>query len=244
MRLRQVLKFFFRAALLAAAILLYFVDIERIDFLTIFQQGIGGIFLWLVWIMLVIEMLLRIIPNRRIAIGARKHYACSYKAVSSTETDASNINVKSENINKGALLSAIAWFAVSAAILSTLFFLDMLSPAVVLVYMLMLAVLDLVFILIFCPFRAFFMRNKCCTVCRIYNWDYIMMCAPMILFPSFYSISLVVLSLTVLLRWEIALRKNPQYFISKTNDNLRCETCVDKGHFKRCRTQKGETQTN
>ena len=238
MHLRQLLKFFFRTALLAAAILLYFVDMERIDFLTIFQQGIGGVFLWIVWIMLVVEMLLRIIPNKRIAIGARKHYKSSFKAASSAETAAGNIDAKPKNLHKGALMSAIAWFAVSAAILTVLFFLDMLSPAVVMIYMLVLAVLDLVFILIFCPFRAFFMKNKCCTVCRIYNWDYIMMCAPLILFPSFYSISLVALSLIVLLRWEIALFKNPQYFLSKTNENLRCESCKEKGFLKRCRIQK------
>ena len=244
MHLRQVLKFFFRTALLAAALLLYFIDMERINFLTIFQQGIGGAFLWIVWIALVIEMLSRIIPNRRIAIGARKHYACSYKAVSSAESTAESINAKSVNLHKGALMSAIAWFAVSAAIIAALFFLEMLSPAAVLVYVLVFAVLDLVFILYFCPFRAFFMRNKCCTVCRIYNWDYIMMCAPLIIFPSFYSISLVSLSLIVLLRWEIALHKNPQYFMSKTNENLRCVSCKEQGRLKRCRAQKGETQTD
>jgi len=243
MQLRQVLKFFFRAVLLAVAILLYFVDVERIDFLTIFQQGISGVFLWIVWIMLVSEMLLRIIPNKRIAIGSRKHYACSYKAASSSETVAKKSDTKPEILHKGAFMSAVAWFAVSAAIITALFFLDILSPAAVLVFMLVLAVLDLVFILLFCPFRAFFMKNKCCTVCRIYNWDYIMMCAPMILFPSFYSISLVVLSLIVLLRWEIALFKNPYYFLSKTNENLRCEYCKEKGHLKRCKAQKGDCES-
>jgi len=241
MHLRHILKFAFRAALLAAALLFYFIDMERIDFLTIFQQGIGGAFLWIVWITLVIEMLLRIIPNRLITIGSRKHYACSYKAASSAEASARSIDTKTERLHKGALLSAIAWFAVSAAILVILYFLDILTPAAVLVYVLVFAVLDLVFILFFCPFRAFFMRNQCCTVCRIYNWDYIMMCAPLILFPSFYSISLVVLSLIVLLRWEIALCKKPQYFMSKTNENLRCESCKEKGHLKRCRAQKSET---
>jgi hypothetical protein len=238
MLLRHVLKLVFRTALLAVAVLFYFTDMDRINFLTIFRQGFGGTFLWVVWAALVIDMLLRIIPNRRIAIGARKHFSCSYKAAPSVGAGTIQEAPNPERLHKGALASAIAWFAVNSAILVALFFLGLLSPAAVVILMLALAVLDLVFILFYCPFRALFMRNKCCAVCRIYNWDYFMFCAPMILFPSFYSISLVLISLIVLLRWEIALRKNPHYFMSETNENLRCELCKDKVRLLKCRAQK------
>jgi hypothetical protein len=62
-----------------------------------------------------------------------------------------------------------------------------------------------------------------------------MMCAPLIVFPGFYSLSLFLLSVVVLLRWELALRKNPHYFMRETNEHLRCESCVEKVRLVKCR---------
>ena len=55
-----------------------------------------------------------------------------------------------------------------------------------------------------------------------------MICTPLITFPGIYSYSLLLLSVAVMIRWEIALRKNPQYFMAETNEKLRCEQCDDK----------------
>ena len=225
---RHLWKLMFRALLLIAAVFLLFMDREKLNFVTILQQGFGGIFLWLIWAMLVAEMLSRIFPNRRIVIGARKHFACSYQAVPHAEITPQSERAVYKRLNKGALLSAFVWAIISASILWGLFLLDMLSPQTLLMILLLYAVVDLVFIGFFCPFQALFMRNRCCAVCRIYNWDYFMMCAPLVLFPSFYSLSLAALSAMVVLRWEIALRKNPHFFTSETNENLRCESCADR----------------
>ena len=226
--LRHVQKLIFRILLLAVALFLYFTHSEKLNFPIILQQGFGGIFLWTVWVILVVEMLYRIFPNKSIALGARKHFSCSYSAASAVQIDVMDKTAMRGLLNKGALLSFLSWLLSSAAILFALYIFELLTPATVLILLLIYAVLDLAFILFFCPFQALFMRNHCCVTCRIYNWDYFMMCAPMILFPSFYSISLVLLSLAVLLRWEIALRKNPHFFIRRTNKNLRCEFCEDK----------------
>jgi hypothetical protein len=225
---RFVGKLVFRALLLATAVVLFFVDREKLNFVTVIQQGAGGVFLWLIWASLVIDMLYRVFSNRRIAIGARKHFACSYQAVSHAEITPENRRAVYKRLNKGALLSAVGWFIISAATLFALCMFGVLTPAVVLILVLLYAVLDLVFILFFCPFQALFMRNRCCAVCRIYNWDYFMMCAPMILFPSVYSLGLVALAALVVLRWEVALYKNPHFFVSETNENLRCEACTDR----------------
>jgi len=235
MLLRHVLKLIFRFLLLAVALIFYFTDREMLYFPTILQQGVSGAFLWVVWIALAVDMLFRIIPNKRVAIGARKHFACSYTAPASADAGKKDLTNKPGQLHKGAFLSALAWLAVSAAIIAALFFLGMLTPASVLNFVLFYSALDLVFILVFCPLRALFMKNQCCVVCRIYNWDYFMMCAPLILFPGFYSISLVLLSVVVLLQWEIALRKNPRFFMRETNENLRCEQCKEKVRLVRCR---------
>jgi hypothetical protein len=41
------------------------------------------------------------------------------------------------------------------------------------------SICDIICILFFCPFQTWFMKNKCCSTCRIYNWDYAMMFTPL-----------------------------------------------------------------
>jgi hypothetical protein len=225
MFLRHVWKLAFRLALLVTAVILYISDVDKLNFTAVFRMDLYWAFLFVIWVTLVIDMLYRLLPNKRIAMGARKHFFCSYNAAPSDGADTSALHKKA---HKGAFLSAVSWAAVSAAALFILHLLNMLTPAVVVLIMLFYAVLDLVFILFFCPFQVLFMRNGCCSLCRIYNWDYIMMCMPMVLFPGVYSISLFILSLAVLIRWEIALFTKPYYFLRETNENLTCELCEDR----------------
>jgi len=203
MKLVNILKLIFRTALLGLAIL-----------------NFGDLVKWVFGITLAIEMMLRIIPNKLIPIGARKHFASSYAPVGSV----ANVSDK-KRLHKGAVLSALSWLLITGSVLFALFFLDALTPQIVLIIALVYAVCDMVFIIFFCPFQKFFMKNRCCVECRIHNWDYFMMCAPLIIFPSVFSVSLFVIALAVLLRWEISLRKNPHFFTKNTNKNLQCSEC-------------------
>jgi len=233
---RHVLILIFRVALLALALFLYFSNkqvsffttYEMLNFTYIFHLGRGGVFLWIIWISLVITMLYRLFPNKLIAMGARKHYSCSFEGVNPGKPAGGNAPPKPENFNKGAFNSILGWFLITGGVLIALRIAGLLSASAVLIIMLIFSVADLVFIMFFCPFQRLFMHNKCCVVCRIYNWDYFMMCAPLIVFPSFYSLSLALLSLAVVLRWEIAVIKNPHYFTEKYNTNLRCENCGEQ----------------
>jgi len=210
--------------LFAIALLLFLTDKEKLDFTSMPRYDMGGGFLCAVWAIITVSMLLRLIPNTRTDIGARKHYACSYREASAP----ADIPAAKNRLHKGALASALAWIAFNAVIFYALFSLSLLSPAAAIVLMLFYAVCDLICVLIFCPFQVFFMRNRCCVTCRIYNWDYIMMCTPMILFPCAYSSSLLILSIAVLLFWEVSLRNNPHFFMAETNRNLTCDCCEDK----------------
>jgi len=214
------MRLFLRTLLLAAAIFLYLRDETLLDFTA------GAVLPWLVWLSLAIEMLYRIIPNTRIAIGARKHFAVSYTARENNEP--------LPDLHTGAAASAAAWLLCTAALVLALRAFGLLSPGVVLILMLFYSFVDLLFIMVFCPFRALFMKNRCCAVCRIYNWDYIMMCAPLLVFPGVYSISLFALSAAVVFVWERSLRRNPHFFMRETNENLRCDLCNERGTFK-CR---------
>ncbi|MCL2227892.1 MAG: hypothetical protein FWB97_09765 [Oscillospiraceae bacterium] len=221
----HVHKLVLRIVLLAAAIFLHFADTEVLDFTNIFQQRASGLLLWGVWALFFIEMLFRLIPNKRITIGARKHYKCSYKAAPTSRPRGDS---PSGRLHGGVAASGLGWFIITAAVIFALHQCGALTAAALFVIMLALAVVDLVFVLFFCPFQVLFMRNRCCADCRIFNWDYFMMCAPLALAPSFYSVSLVAMSLAVLIRWEVAVSMNPHYFMKENNVNLNCEECKDK----------------
>jgi hypothetical protein len=172
-------------------------------------------------------MLYRIIPNKRIAIGARKHYACSYNAAPFRENAVITRTMR-KRLNKNVLLCAVIWILFNIILFFILSLCGILTSAAVIIIVLAYAVLDVVFIIFFCPFKLLFMRNKCCVVCRIYNWDYFMMCTPMILFPCVYSLSLLASSIAALLVWEISVYKNPHFFIEETNKNLCCKNCKER----------------
>ena len=213
-----------RILLFAASVYLYFTDIEALDFTLMPRLDFGGTLLIVIGLTLACSMLFRIIPNKRIAIGARKHYACSYTAPA-LEVSAGELAAAEKRLHKGAFLSGLNWAFITVLLLFALVMFDLLTPAAVVIIALLYSVTDLIFILIFCPFRALFMHNRCCTVCRIYNWDYFMMCAPLIVFPSVYSGGLGLLSVIVLIRWELAVKKNTHFFMPETNVGLRCEGC-------------------
>ena len=213
-----------RILLLAASVHLYFTDTGALDFTVMPRFNFGGALLIVTFFMLAVGMLFRIIPNRRIAIGARKHFTCSYR-LPLVEISAEEAAAAQKRLHRGAFLSGLSWAVITAMLLFALFLFDLLTPGAVVVIALFYSVIDLVFILTFCPFRALFMRNRCCTVCRIYNWDYFMMCAPLIVFPSVYSVGLFLLSVAILIRWELAIKKNVHFFMPETNEGLRCELC-------------------
>ena len=90
------------------------------------------------------------------------------------------------------------------------------------------SICDMICILWFCPFETWFMRNRCCCTCRIYNWDFAMMCTPLIFIKSTYTGSLVILSLIILIKWEITYRLYPERFSTQTNQSLSCAMCEEK----------------
>jgi hypothetical protein len=89
-------------------------------------------------------------------------------------------------------------------------------------------VCDIICILFFCPFQTWFMKNRCCTTCRIYNWDFAMLFTPFLFIPSLYTYSLLGMALLILARWEITYKLHPERFSERTNEALRCKNCTEK----------------
>ena len=90
-------------------------------------------------------------------------------------------------------------------------------------------VCDLICVLFFCPFRAWLMRNRCCVTCRIYDWDYLMMCTPLFLVPGIPAQSACILSGVIFLRWEITYLRRRERFFESSNEALGCARC--QGHL-------------
>ena len=212
-----------RVFLLSIAIYLYTSTENIINFTTSPHGIIDGLFLYAVWFMLAAGMLRRLFPNKNVAIGARKHFSNSQKVdIPAINKDAS------KRLHKGAAGIAVTWAILNTTLFFLLNYWGALTPGVSLIAVLIYSVIDVVFILFFCPFQKIFMHNRCCATCRIYNWDYFMMCTPLFLFPSIYAISLLLIASAVLLNWEISLRLSPQKFIPETNKQLNCPQCADK----------------
>ena len=88
-------------------------------------------------------------------------------------------------------------------------------------------IFDLVCVLIWCPFRLL-LGNRCCTTCRIFNWDHLMMFTPMLPVRGFYALSLIALAAAVWIAWELCALRHPERFWVRSNAALRCENCTDK----------------
>ena len=97
-------------------------------------------------------------------------------------------------------------------------------------------------ILFFCPFQTWFMKNKCCGSCRIYNWDYAMMFTPLFFVRENYAWSLLVLSIALLVRWEVTFYLHPERFSENTNEYLMCRNCTERlcAHKKQLSTLRRE----
>ena len=88
-------------------------------------------------------------------------------------------------------------------------------------------VCDLICVLVWCPFRLV-MKNRCCTTCRIFNWDHLMMFSPLIFMGGFYAGSLVLMAALAWLVWELCVMMYPERFWDHSNEALKCSECTDK----------------
>ena len=179
--------------------------------------------LWAVW---VADMIQQIIPvKNKVALGSQKLFANRFRPIR-------------EKINYEALRSYIVtttkaaykvfavWWLLIAAI-GVLYYCGILGKIGLFMVSVVFFVCDLICVLIWCPFRLL-MKNRCCTTCRIFNWDHLMMFSPMVFMGGFYGVSLLVLAILAWLVWEVCIMMYPERFWHRTNAALKCSECTDK----------------
>ena len=181
------------------------------------------------WAVFVVEMVLRFFPSRYESPGCQKQFALNYIKTGKTEIVIPD--------NNATVLVAIVWIVFNGAF-GALRMTGVLDDGIMILLCVAYSVCDMICILFFCPFQTWFMKNKCCSVCRIYNWDYAMMFTPLFFVRRSYSWSLLILSVALLLRWELTFYRHPERFSEQTNDYLRCANCTEKlcAHKKQLKT--------
>ena len=225
-RRRYFLRLIGRIAILIACVILCFVSPQAFDILegnNFFKELSVFHLLWLVW---VVDMILQIIPvKNKVALGSQKLFANRFRPIRE------KINYKAlknyvTTTTQAAYKVMLIWVLLIAAI-GVLYYTNVIDKLWLFMISVFFYVCDLICVLIWCPFRLI-MKNKCCTTCRIFNWDHLMMFSPMIYIGGFFAISLVVFAIIAWLVWEICILLHPERFWDHSNLALKCSECTDK----------------
>lgn len=219
------IKLVYRSALLIAGIVLYVIthiEGEDIDLANFFptQIGIESIVLMIVWLVYFAELVLRFFPSRLESMGCQKQFKRNYEPTGRTE--ATNVSWKRT------FVTVLAWLTLNG-IIGALYFLNVIDTGILFIISLAYGVCDMICILFYCPFHSIFLRSRCCSDCRIYNWDFAMMFTPFVFIADhWFTATLLSLSLILLLRWEITYKLHPERFSRNTNKCLDCAHCPEK----------------
>lgn len=215
-----------RIAVLIACLLLAFFwpeSFEVIEGLNFFRTLSPLHLLWLIWIA---DMVLQVTPVKdRIPLGSQKHFAIRFRPIRD-KINHQRLRDYIISTTKAAYKVMILWVALTLAI-GALYLTGVIDATAVFLICVFFYVCDLICVLIWCPFRLI-MKNKCCTTCRIFNWDHLMMFSPLLFLRGFYTVSLVLLSVAVWLIWELCVMLYPERFCEATNAALKCSECTDK----------------
>ena len=223
-----ILQLVIRCIVLAVCILIVIFDPKQTEILqewNFFRRLSPFHLLWLAWML---DMLWQLVPVKKrivIALGSQKHFRFRFQPIK----EAFSIQALRRHIieTTKAAYKVFALWAVIVAIVSMLRVFDILSDTALLMITMVFYVCDLICVLIWCPFRLI-VKAKCCTTCRIFNWDHLMMFSPMLMVSGFYSRTLVLMAFADWLLWELCIMMYPERFWENSNAALRCTNCTDK----------------
>lgn len=186
--------------------------------------------LWIIWLA---DMIVQLIPVKaHISIGSQKQFLARFRPIAE-KFNYQNLKNHVVFTTKAAYKVFIIWSVLTAAI-GVLYGTGVIETTTVFLICTFFYVADLICVLIWCPFRLI-MKNRCCTTCRIFNWDHLMMFAPFIFIRGFFTQTIVLMAFAVWLIWELCVMMYPERFWENTNMALRCSECTDKLCTQYCR---------
>ena len=209
----------YRSMLFVAALTVYIYNrIHGLGTMLSFVEKMPVI-LGIIWFVFMIEMVLRMFPSPIESPGCQKQFSRNFMPTGEVHPALHD--------NNSSVLVLIIWLSFNGVI-GGLYMSGVIDEDIMLLICLAYSICDIVCILFFCPFETFWLKNKCCGTCRIYNWDFAMMFTPLFFVKKIYTWTLLAASMILLLRWEIAVYRYPERFSEKTNAYLHCENCTEK----------------
>ncbi len=186
--------------------------------------------LWGIWMF---GMICQLVPiKEHIPLGSQKHFFDRFRPIKE-KINYQGLRNYVVSTTKSAYKVFILWIALILAI-GFFYRFGILNDSMIFMISVLFYVCDLICVLFWCPFRLI-MKNKCCTTCRIFNWDHLMMFSPMIYIDGFFSCSLFITSIAVWMVWELFFMMYPERFWEHSNDALKCSECTDKLCTQYCR---------
>lgn len=202
-------------------VLLYqYISHKIMDGVDIFKSNvIEEIAVIVIFVMFIIEMTLRFFPSALESPGCQKQFKRNY-----VKTGKTNIIIED---NHGVVLVALVWIGLNC-VFGLLHRYQIFDDGIMILIAAFYSICDLICILFFCPFQTWFLHNKCCATCRIYNWDYAMMFTPLFFVNRWYGWVLLGMAFILTLRWELTFYHYPERFSEETNGYLGCANCKEK----------------
>ena len=227
-----------RIAVLILSVLVYIFDREQFNIAQGLEFFRSFSLLHLLWVIWILDMILQLIPVKaHISIGSQKIFESLFRPIKE-KINYKNLKQYIKDTTSSAYKVMIIWILLTATV-SVLHIFDVIDTGLTVIIAIFFYVCDLICVLVWCPFRLI-MKNKCCTTCRIFNWDHLMMFLPIIALNSFFSWSLVLLAFAIWLVWEICVFTYPERFWENSNMALRCSECTDKLCTQYCRKLRGK----
>ena len=181
----------------------------------------------LLWLLTVLILVKRFIPHLNTKITLGKIYGRNYaQAGEDHSAKQRRLTDYVKKMNFGAIRSAVYWTAL-ILVMGFWFAAGLLNTMRLLVIVMFFIFMDQFCITVWCPFKAI-IRHKCCNTCRINNWGYLMAFSPMIFIPSFWTYSILFLSVAAIVQWEYLYHRHPERFYELYNANLMCKNCAKK----------------
>ena len=186
--------------------------------------------LWAVW---VADMFLQIVPiKNKVPIGPQKLFANHFRPMRE-KINYEALRSYIVSITKAAYKVFLLWCLLIIGI-GVLYYTGLIGKITLFMLSVLFYVCDLICVLVWCPFRLM-MKTRCCTTCRIFNWDHLMMFSPLIYVGGFFAGSLVAMAAVAWLVWELCVMMYPERFWDHSNAALTCQECTDKLCTQYCR---------
>lgn len=234
-------RFIFRSIFLTISIILFIIDKNKIVDILSYKIMYNVKIYHIIWLYLITETLFLIIPYTNNHSYNGKLFLKHYIQVDNYNKEKLYKYIKKNN--KHAISVLVTWILLNL-VLTIIYFNQNLDISYIFLVFMIYYWCDMFCVNIWCPFHKLFFKSKCCNECRIYNWDHVMFCTPLLLIKSFWAYSLFAISLFAFIQWEHMRRRHPERFSPISNKKLQCRECQYNCRFNKMRHLKSKNYIN